>query len=371
MRIEAIRLHRVRMPLVEAWHAAHGVETDRELVLVSVAGAANGSVTEGWGECGALAEPTYSPEWTDGAFEVLHRFLAPRLVGHDVAGGSVSRALAAIAGHPMAKAALEMALLDGELRAIDTSLAEFLGATRDRVPVGVAIGITEPVERCLDAIERFGAEGYARVKLKIAPGHDVALVRAARERFPDLTLQVDANGSYSPDDLDALLALDPFELSLIEQPFPADDLPAHAAFARRSRTPVCLDESIGSVAAARTAIELGACTVVNVKASRVGGYLEARRVHDECVSHGVDAFVGGMLESGIGRAANLALAALPGFTLAGDLSASGRYYERDVTEPFRLDDDGCMTVPRGPGIGVTPIADVLREFTVSVATVER
>jgi len=235
------------------------------------------------------------------------------------------------------------------------------------VPAGVAVGITEPIERLLDAIDEYVEQGYVRVKLKIEPGRDIDVARAARERFPDLALQVDANGAYDPRDIETLVALDAFNLLLVEQPFPADDLLAHAALARMLRTPVCLDESIGSAAGARAAIELGACSVVNVKAARVGGYLEARRIHDVCVARDVPVWCGGLLETGIGRAANIALAALPGFTLPGDLSASSRYYEHDLTEPFVLD-DGALAVPQGAGIGVSPRADVLAEVTTAVET---
>jgi O-succinylbenzoate synthase len=268
----------------------------------------------------------------------------------------------------MAKAALETAVLDAELRAADTPLADYLGARYDRVPAGVAVGITEPIERLVEVVEGFVAQGYARVKLKIEPGRDVDVVRAVRERFPDLPLQVDANGAYAAGDMDALLALDPFELLLVEQPYAADDLLAHAELARCARTPVCLDESIVSAASARAAIALGACSVVNIKAPRVGGYLEARRVHDVCVASAIPVWCGGMLETGIGRAANIALAALPGFTLPGDLSASSRYFARDLTEPFELD-GGYLAVPRGAGIGVTPLPDVLADVTTSVETI--
>jgi o-succinylbenzoate synthase len=365
MKVDAIELRRVRLPLVEPWRTSYGVETAREVLLVRAVGPEG----EGFGECGALSEPGYSAEWIDGAHEVLRRYLAPRIVGREIDALEVAPALATVAGHPMAKAALETAMLDAELRASDLSLAAYLGATHERVPAGVAIGIVEPLSRLVDTVARHLAEGYRRVKLKIAPGYDVEIVRAVRERFPDLPLQVDANASYPADDVDALLALDPFDLLLVEQPFAPDDLLAHAALASRARTPVCLDESIVSAASARGAIALGACAVVNVKAARVGGYLEARRVHDVCAAAGVPVWCGGMLETGIGRAANLALAALPGFTLTGDLSASSRYFAQDITEPFVLD-DGHLAVPRGPGIGVRPLAGALREATTMVEVID-
>jgi O-succinylbenzoate synthase len=372
MRIEAVELRRVQLPLRTPWRTAHGVEQARELVLVHI----RGTDAEGWGECGALSTPGYSPEWTDGAYEVLRRFLVPAVFGSAgdaavaaVFGSAGDAAVAAVAGNNMAKAALEMAMLDAQLRADGVALATFLGGMRTRVSAGVAVGIVESIGALLDAIDGFVAVGYQRVKLKIEPGHDVVVVRAVRERFPDLPLQVDANASYRPDGagFDALRALDPYDLLLIEQPFAPDELLAHAELARRATTPVCLDESIESAADARTAIALGACSVVNVKAARVGGLLEAQRVHDVCAGAGVPVWCGGMLESAIGRAANVALATLPDFTLPGDHSASDRYYERDLAAPFVLE-DGCLAVPSGPGIGVTPDPAALRDFTLAVET---
>jgi O-succinylbenzoate synthase len=363
--IDAVELRRARMPLVTPWRTSYGTETERDILLVRVVGHAG----EGWAECGALSAPGYVAEWVGSAHDVLRDVGAPRLVG----GGSVRAAdVAALvpAGNPMAAAALETAVLDAELRAAGMSLAGHLGATRTRVPAGVAVAIVEPLGALLDAVAKFVAQGYVRVKLKIEPGRDVDVVRAVRERFPDLPLQVDANGAYTPGKFDDLVALDPFELLLVEQPFAAGELAAHAELARRSRTPVCLDESIASASDAMRAIAMGACSVVNVKAPRVGGYLEAKRVHDVCVEAGVPVWCGGMLETGLGRAGNVALAALPGFTLPGDLSASDRYYRRDLTEPFVLD-DGHLVVPQAAGVGGPPLADVLAAVTTSVETVRR
>jgi O-succinylbenzoate synthase len=363
VKVDAVELRRARMALVAPWRTSYGTETERDILLVRVAGEAG----EGWAECGALSAPGYVAEWVGSAHEVLRTVAAPRLVG------GPSRPAAGVAalvppGHPMAAAALETAVLDAELRAAGTSLAAYLGATRTRVPAGVAVGIVDPLGALLDAVDAFAAKGYVRVKLKIEPGRDVDVVRAVRERFPDLPLQVDANGAYPPGAFDDLVALDAFGLLLVEQPFAAGELAAHAELARRSRTPVCLDESIGSAADASHAIAMGACSVVNVKAPRVGGYLEAKRVHDVCVDAGVPVWCGGMLETGLGRAGNVALAALPGFTLPGDLSASDRYYGRDLTEPFVLD-DGHLAVPQAPGVGGPPLASVLAEVTTSVESI--
>jgi O-succinylbenzoate synthase len=269
----------------------------------------------------------------------------------------------------MAKAALEAAVLDAELRAAGLSFGAYLGAVSDRVPAGVSVGIHPSIPALLDAVDSYLAEGYLRIKLKIEPGWDVEPVRAVRERFgDDVLLQVDANTAYRLADARHLARLDEFGLLLVEQPLPEDDVRGHAELARHLRTPVCLDESITSARAAADAIAVGACSIVNIKAGRVGGYLEARRVHDVCAANGVPVWCGGMLETGIGRAANVALAALPGFVLPGDTSASRRYYSEDLTEPFELD-AGHLPVPTGPGVGREPLPAALAEFTTAVEEV--
>jgi O-succinylbenzoate synthase len=353
VRVTGVELRRVRLPLVSPFRTAGGDHAVREAVLVKV----EAPEAEGWGECAALAEPTYSPEYVDGAHAVMRDHLVPRLL----AGASLDE----VSGHRMAKAALRMALLDAELRLAGRSLAHHLGATRATVPAGVAVGLCASVGELVDAVAGYVEQGYVRVKLKVRPGWDVEPVAAVRERFPDLPLQVDANSSYFLADLEHLRGLDDFGLLMIEQPLAEDDLLGHARLAEALRTPICLDESIVSVASAMTALELGACSIVNVKPGRVGGLDEAKRIHDLCVERGAPVWCGGMLETGIGRAANLALAALPGFTLPGDLSASSRYYERDLTAPFVLE-DGHIRVPTGPGIGATPDSAALAEATVSV-----
>ena len=286
----------------------------------------------------AGSEPFYSAEYVDGAAEVIRRFLFPRLAAVPVlTAAEVAPRLAPVRGHPMAKAAVELAILDAELRAAGVPLASHLGAVRDRVPAGVSVGIADSVAALLEAVAGYLAAGYLRIKLKIEPGWDVEVVRAVRREFGAVPLQVDANAAYVAADIDRLAELDEFELLLIEQPLPEDDLCGHAELAGRLRTPVCLDESITSVGAAATAIGLGACRIVNIKAGRMGGYLEAVRVHDLCAARGVPVWCGAMLETGVGRAANVALATLPNFTLPGDISASERYFETDVTAPFVLE----------------------------------
>ena len=366
VKLTAVELRRVSLPLVAPFRTSFGTETTKDALLIR----ALTPEGDGWGECVAMDEPLYSYEYVDAAQEVVRRFLLPRLfAAGDVTAGRVAHLLEPVKGHPMAKAAVEMALLDAELRAAGQSLATFFGATRDRVPSGVSVGIMESVPQLLDAVGGYLDEGYVRIKLKIEPGWDVEPVGAVRERFGDeLLLQVDANTAYTLADARHLAELDPFDLLLIEQPLPEDDMRGHAELARRITTPVCLDESVTSARAAADAIALGACQVINIKPGRVGGYLEARKIASIAAANGLPVWCGGMLETGIGRGANAALAACPEFTLPGDVSASGRFYARDIVEPFVLD-DGHIRVPTGPGIGVDVLPDILEEFTTSVETI--
>jgi o-succinylbenzoate synthase len=363
VKLAGVELRRVSLPLVTPFRTSFGVEQDRDVLLVRVV--TDGA--EGWGECVAAAEPRYSSEYADGAADVLRRFLVPAAAAvGELHPEAIGQAMAFVKGHRMAKAALELAVLDAWLRSREEPLAGWLGATRDRVPAGVSVGIMDSVPELLDAVAGYLDQGYLRIKLKIEPGWDLAPVASVRERFGDgLLLQVDANAAYTLADAGHLAGLDRFGLLLVEQPLADDDLVGHAELAGRLATPVCLDESITSAKAAVDAVRIGACRIVNVKAGRVGGYPEARRLHDACAELGVPLWCGGMLETGIGRAANVALAALPGFSLPGDISASDRYYRQDLTDPFVLE-DGHLAVPRGPGIGVAPLPEVLEELTTSV-----
>jgi O-succinylbenzoate synthase len=365
MRLAGLELVRVGLPLVSPFRTSFGVETSRDVLLLRAVLSAGesesdgGGGSEGWAECSAPDDPFYGPEYVAGSAEVIERYLAPMVFAIerlDPAG--VAPALAQVRGHRMAKAALETAVLDAWLRWHRMSLAAYLGADRSSVPCGVSIGIMNDIPQLLDAVGRYLEQGYVRIKLKIEPGWDVEPVRAVRERFGDIPLQVDANAAYTMADAAQLAKLDDSGLLLLEQPFAEQDLLGHADLAARIRTPICLDESIVDATTAAAALRLGSCSVVNIKPGRVGGFLEARRVHDVCRASGVPVWCGGMLETGIGRAANLALAALPGFTMPGDTSASRRYYDVDITEPFELK-DGAIEVPRGPGIGVDPLPEVL------------
>ena len=368
MRIEAVELIRLDLPLVTPFRTSSGVESVRDVLLARVLT----PEAEGWGECVAGSEPVYTGEHVDGAHRVIRDHLLPRLMAReDLNPDDVAPTLAPVKGHPMAKGALEMAVLDAELRSRGVSLAAHLGGVRDRVDAGVSVGIAASVPELVDRVLAHLDEGYRRVKLKVEPGWDVEPVAAVRAAIGDsVPLQVDANSAYSLADRAHLEELDRFDLLLLEQPLAADDLLGHAELARTLRTPICLDESIESAHGAALAIHLGAVAIVNLKPGRVGGLLEAKRIHDLCVDRRIPVWCGGMLETGIGRAANVALASLPGFTLPGDTSASSRYFERDVTEPFVLE-DGTLRVPTAPGLGIEPDLPYIDELATSREVVRR
>jgi O-succinylbenzoate synthase len=367
-RVLAVDLFLVGLPLVRPFRTSFGETTHKECVLARV----ETDEAVGWGECVAGSAPDFSEEWNDGAWLVLRDFLAPALIGAgDLAIDDVEQVLASLRGHPMAKATLVNAFVDASLRGQGRSLASFLGAERDRVACGVSVGIASSTSGLLEQVAGYLDEGYRRIKLKIAPGTDVERVRAVREAHPSILLSVDANAAYTLADLGTFRELDAFDLLMVEQPLHHEDLLDHAKLQSRISTAICLDESIRSAAAAAAAIELGACRIVNIKQGRVGGVLEARRVHDVCAEQDVPVWCGGMLETGIGRATNLALSAMPNFTLPGDTSASRRYFEKDLMPPFELDRDGTMRVPSGPGIGVEPDADRLEACTLRRERIEK
>lgn len=371
--IEQIALRRIAMPLVSPFRTSFGVERERDILLVELAARdTTGAAVVGWGECVALGDPTYSPEYVDGAQDVMLRHLLPALGDPVIEAADVATRLAHLHGHPMAKAAIEMAVIDAQLRAADTSFGDWIGAETDRIPSGVSVGIHESVEGLLATVQGYLDDGYVRIKLKIEPGSDIGHVAAVRDLLgPDVPLQVDANTAYRRTDGPHLARLDEYDLLLIEQPLPEHDVLGHARLAEEVETPICLDESLVSLDTTADAIELGACEIANIKPGRVGGYLEAIRIHDLCRSRGIPVWCGGMLETGIGRAANAALAALPGFTLPGDISASTRFYARDiVTEPITVD-DGHVTVPTTPGLGMEIDTDFLDSVTTSRVEFQR
>jgi O-succinylbenzoate synthase len=360
--LEAVELRLVRMPLAEPFVTAHSTRRRRDVVIVRVL------VTDGpngWGECVAEPEPTYWPEYATGALHVLEHHLVPRLLD--------GRGLRQVRGHNMARAALECAALDAGLRAEGRSLASFLGATRPVVPTGIAVGRTRTVDDLVDVVLHWHGQGHRAFKLKIQPGWDVEPVRAVRTTVGEgVALLADANGSYRSDQVDHLAALERLAdvgigLVALEQPFAPDDLVGHARLARQIDVPVCLDESIGSLAQLDTALTLEACGAVSLKAGRVGGLVETRRIHQRCRDAGVSLRCGGMLETGLGRAVNLAVAALPGCNLPPDLGPSARYFHTDLTPPFESS-GGTMIVPDGPGLGVEPVPDILDDMTITLRT---
>lgn len=363
MTIERFRLHRLSIPLVRPFRTSFGTETVRDVILVE---AVSSDGISGWGECVTMSWPGYSYEYGDTAVDVMTHHLLPALV--EVADADdprdVRAAMEVVRGHPMAKTALSTAMLDVWLRERGQSLASYLGADRAWVDAGVSVGIptTESVPELLEEVAGYLEAGYRRIKLKIEPGWDLAPVGAVREQWPDIALQTDANQAYQRSDAAHLASMDQWDLLLHEQPLHEEDWYGHVLLSQACRTPICMDESIHSVASADSALAFGACSIINIKPGRVGGYLTAKEIHDLCLERDVPVWCGGMLETGIGRAANVALAALPGFTLPGDTSASNRYYQVDVTEPFVLV-DGRLAVPDGPGIGVDPIPEVLADLT--------
>ncbi len=366
--IREIELFLVELPLVRPFRVSFGTSTGKQCVLARV----RTDAAEGWGECVADdGYPGFSGEWNEGVWTLLHDVLAPSLLDGEVSIDTVEDRLRFVRGNPMAKATLIDAVIDAELRAAGTPLSTFLGADKQAVVCGVSIGITDSTEELRAQVDEHLEQGYRRIKLKIMPGTDVERVSAIREDHPDILLSVDANAAYTLEDLEVFRALDGLDLLMIEQPLHHEDLVQHATLQAAIGTPICLDESIRSAADATAAIQLGSCRIVNIKQGRVGGVLEARRIHDVAAAAGVPVWCGGMLETGVGRATNLALAAMPNFTLPGDTSASARYFAEDLTEPFVLATDGTMRVPTGPGIGVAPLPERLEACTVRQASVPR
>jgi O-succinylbenzoate synthase len=365
MKIERIDLKLVRLPLVRTFRTSSSTKDHLDHILVRVE--ADGLV--GWGECACPSDPYYCPETSETCWHLQKDFLGPRVLGRGWSGiDELVRLYGPVKGNNFAKAGLEMACWDLLARRDRKPLAALLGGTRAEILSGVSLGIEDDPGALLDQVGRYVGEGYRRVKLKIAPGHDVDVVRRVRERYPDLPLQVDANSAYTLDDLPTLKQLDEFGLLLIEQPLAHDDIIDHARLQAGLETPVCLDESIHSADDARKALDLGACRVINIKVSRVGGLREAKRVHDVCAARGVPVWCGGMHEFGIGRAANVAVASLPGFTLPGDVSGSDKYYREDVVDPPVLARRGAVPVPTGPGLGHEPNVDRIDRQTLRALT---
>jgi O-succinylbenzoate synthase len=365
MTIEAIDVFHIEIPYKAPFETSFGREDTKACLLVRV----QVDGLEGWGEAPVMRAPLYNEETIDTAWSVLEHFLIPPLLGRPVpAPRAFARQVAPIRRNHMAKAGLEAALWDLEAQRQRKSLAQLLGGTREHILVGVSVGLEPTIDQVVARVERFLADGYRRVKIKIKPGMDVDLARAVRRRFGDILLQVDANSAYSLADAPTFQAMEDLNLLLIEQPLEEDDIVDHAKLQAQLRTPICLDESIVHERSARAAIELNACRVINIKQARVGGLTAAIAVHDVCQTHGVPVWCGGMLETGIGRAANIALCALPNFSLPADLSASDRYFHEDVIDPpVRLNPDGTITVPTEIGLGVHVVPNRIARYTVRKA----
>lgn len=362
MNLEQITLREIRMPLRFRFQTSFGETTERRIILVEAAG--EGAC--GWGEVTATEGPFYNEEDTETAWHVLSDFAIPKLLERPLEHASEAAARwESIRGHRMATGGLEAALWDWEARLAARPLAALLGGTLREIPCGVSIGIQRSPEELIDTIARELEAGYQRIKIKIQPGWDVEVLDRVREQFPRLPLMADANSAYSLADLPTLRQFDRFYLMMIEQPLGHDDLADHAKLQRELQTPVCLDESIRTLRHAEQAIEMGACRIVNIKLGRVGGFRNAKRIHDCCRAAQIPVWCGGMLESGIGRAHNVALSTLPNFVLPGDVAASRRYWQQDVIAPeVEVTDRGTILVPQGPGIGYEPDVKRIEQLTI-------
>lgn len=363
MKIERVALHHLRMELRTPFETSFGRINTRDCILIEVY--SDGII--GYGECAADWDPGYSYETVGTAWHILRDFIIPTILNFEFSHpGNFYECTKFVRGHHMAKAGVEMALWDWFGKFQGRSLRHLLGGTRKKVEVGVSIGIQESTDHLLKVVEGYLNQGYDRIKIKIKPGRDIEDTKAVRKVYPNLRLQVDANSAYSLHEAESLLALDDLDLLLIEQPLDEDDLWDHSKLQEMLMTPICLDESILSLRHARQALEMGSCRVINIKAGRVGGITQAVKIHDLCLNNNVPVWCGGMLETGVGRAANLALAALPGFTLPGDISATERYYFKDITrETFNLNTDSTITVPDLPGLGVELESQSLANATIA------
>jgi O-succinylbenzoate synthase len=369
MKLDSLTLYLIRLPLVTPFETSFGRIDHKECVLVELH--AEGLV--GYGESAVEHDPGYNYETTGTAWHILKDFVAPLILGQDVVDAAdFQRRVAGIRGHHLAKAGVEMALWDLLGKRDGKSLKEMLGGERDKVEVGVSIGIQASASALVRTADGYVRQGYDRLKIKIKPGRDVEDTSAVRKAFPNIRLQVDANSAYSLETARVLKPLDDLDLLLIEQPLYEDDIWDHRKLQAQFKTPICLDESVVSPRHARYALEMEACRIINIKPGRVGGLSQGIEIHDICRAQGVPVWCGGMLETGVGRASNLAIASLPGFVLPGDISASDRYFSRDITqERFTLNSDSTIDVPEGPGLGVTIDRQALDQFTLNKIELKR
>jgi len=369
MKAEALTLREIHMPLVHFFETSFGRTYSRRILLVTM----HCEGVEGWGECVSGEEPYYSSEWIESTWPTITQYLAPAVLKGEIATArEVVSQMAQVRGHRMAKAAIENALWDAEAKQTKQPLWKMLGGTRKDIPCGVSIGIQDSVEQLLEKIETELAAGYRRIKVKIKHGWDTNILEKVRSRWPDIVLSCDANSAYTLDEVEHLRKLDQFNLLMIEQPLWNDDIFNHARLQKQLRTSICLDESIRNSRDAAAALDTGACRIINVKVGRVGGFSEAKKIHDVAASHNVPVWCGGMLESGIGRAHNVALSTLENFRLPGDVSASKRYWKEDIIEPeVEVSKDGTIAIKDEPGTGYRIREDLIEKFTVRKETIRR
>jgi O-succinylbenzoate synthase len=367
MKLEALTLREIQMPLVHFFETSFGRLYDRRVLLLT----AHCQGADGWAECVTGEDPFYSSEWIDSSWPTIVRYLAPAVLGRELDSARDSAALfARVRGHRMAKAAVENALWDAEAIQKSLPLWKLLGGTRTEVPCGVSIGIQDSVEQLMEKIHTELSAGYRRIKIKVKPGWDVNVLEKIRSRWADITLSCDANSAYTLDQMEHLRSFDQFNLLMIEQPLWDDDIFYHARLQKALRTSICLDESIVNARTAAIAVETGACRIVNIKVGRVGGFTEAKKIHDICHSHQIPVWCGGMLESGIGRAHNIALSTLENFSLPGDVSASKRYWKEDIIDPeVQVSSEGRIAIGDPPGTGYRVREDLIEKLTVRKRTV--
>jgi O-succinylbenzoate synthase len=369
MKIEAITLREIRMPLVHFFETSFGRTYSRRILLLTV----HCEGVEGWGECVSGEDPFYSSEWIESSWPTIARYLVPAALGRNLeAARDCLNLFAKVRGHRMAKAALENALWDAEAKQKNLPLWKLLGGTRSEIACGVSIGIQDSIEQLIERIQTELAAGYRRIKIKVKPGWDLTVLEKIRSRWPDITLSCDANSAYTLDQVEHLRSFDQFNLLMIEQPLWDDDIFYHARLQKELRTALCLDESIVSARAAAIAIETAACRIINIKVGRVGGFSEAKKIHDICHSHKIPVWCGGMLESGIGRSHNIALSTLENFSLPGDVSASKRYWKEDIIDPeVEVSPSGMIAISPQAGTGYRIKEDLIDKLTVRKETIRK
>jgi o-succinylbenzoate synthase len=362
MRLHSLTLRELHLTLLTPFETSMDRVTERRILLAELH---TGNNVSGWGECTAGENPYYSPEDTDTAWHILKNFIWPKLKGRELpSAAEVWPLLEQIRGHNMAKAAIETAAWDAEAKLKNMPLWKLIGGQREEIPCGVSIGVKDSLDELSAAVKKELAAGYQRIKIKIKPGKDLAQVQRLRQDFPQIKLMVDANSAYRKEDLPLLQQLDAYYLMMIEQPLGWDDLFGHVEIQKNLKTPICLDECIHTYEQAEAAISLGACKIINIKLGRVGGQLQAKRIHDLCQKNKIPVWCGGMLESGIGRAQNIAMSTLPNFSLPGDVTASARYWQEDIIHPeVTVSPQGTIKVPTTPGLGFNPSQNRIAAIT--------